>query len=334
MPRVFVHIGLPKTGTTSIQALLAENRDVLLDRGILYPRSLGRLKSGAVAPYVVQAQYFPNYSLPQGAPKDQAAYREHLDAALEAEVRDARPHTLLVSDEALSARLRLEEEVESLRRFLARFGEVKVICYLRRQDELAISLAWNRTLEGATDAMVFPPAPHKTLLILDYFTLLSMWMSVFGRENLIVRRYGPRYTPDLLQDFGALVGLDAEGLRRPAPRNESPSAADLAFLSRLNHHLQGDNWKTRERLDLLRVIADAEPAQKWGASRAAREDFLKQFAASNARTSGFLGLEGPLFDHEIADDPEPPELTEQDFIVRAARLAGRMQPSGDGLDSV
>ena len=36
-PRVVLHVGLPKTGTTFVQTLLARNRDRLRDGGVLYP---------------------------------------------------------------------------------------------------------------------------------------------------------------------------------------------------------------------------------------------------------------------------------------------------------
>ena len=35
--RVVLHVGLPKTGTTYLQALLADHRDELRDSGVLYP---------------------------------------------------------------------------------------------------------------------------------------------------------------------------------------------------------------------------------------------------------------------------------------------------------
>jgi hypothetical protein len=37
VPRVVLHVGLPKTGTTYLQALLAEHRDDLREAGVLYP---------------------------------------------------------------------------------------------------------------------------------------------------------------------------------------------------------------------------------------------------------------------------------------------------------
>src|SRR6476659_1038381 len=35
--RVVLHVGLPKTGTTHLQALLAAHRDPLREAGVLYP---------------------------------------------------------------------------------------------------------------------------------------------------------------------------------------------------------------------------------------------------------------------------------------------------------
>jgi hypothetical protein len=37
VPRIVLHVGLPKTGTTYLQALLAANRDRLREHGVLYP---------------------------------------------------------------------------------------------------------------------------------------------------------------------------------------------------------------------------------------------------------------------------------------------------------
>ena len=34
-----LHIGLPKTGTTSLQAALSENRESLLRHGVVYPET-------------------------------------------------------------------------------------------------------------------------------------------------------------------------------------------------------------------------------------------------------------------------------------------------------
>src|SRR3954449_4869255 len=46
MRRCFLHIGTPKTGTSSLQAILSTHQDELRQHGFLYPRA-GRVPMGA-----------------------------------------------------------------------------------------------------------------------------------------------------------------------------------------------------------------------------------------------------------------------------------------------
>ncbi|MDQ3627959.1 MAG: hypothetical protein M3419_03950 [Actinomycetota bacterium] len=48
MPRIFLHIGATKTGTTYVQNLLFDNRDELASRGVLYPGHYGEAHYEAV----------------------------------------------------------------------------------------------------------------------------------------------------------------------------------------------------------------------------------------------------------------------------------------------
>ncbi|HEU4566763.1 MAG TPA: hypothetical protein VFR99_01945 [Marmoricola sp.] len=49
LPRVFLHVGLPKTGTTFLQRLLRENRDLLAAHGVQYPADgPGTMFNGAI----------------------------------------------------------------------------------------------------------------------------------------------------------------------------------------------------------------------------------------------------------------------------------------------
>ena len=46
---LYLHIGLPKTGTTSIQNYLFENREALMQRGVCYPKPLASVGHHAEA---------------------------------------------------------------------------------------------------------------------------------------------------------------------------------------------------------------------------------------------------------------------------------------------
>src|SRR4051794_21843291 len=50
---VFLHIGMPKTGTSSIQQYLRNNRSVLKRHGFIVPITLGRLNHENVALYAL-----------------------------------------------------------------------------------------------------------------------------------------------------------------------------------------------------------------------------------------------------------------------------------------
>ena len=52
--RVFLHIGLPKTGTTYLQSILWEHRDALRDAGLLLPGQRSRSTSGPVATFAAR----------------------------------------------------------------------------------------------------------------------------------------------------------------------------------------------------------------------------------------------------------------------------------------
>jgi hypothetical protein len=42
---IVLHIGMPKTGTTSIQFFLRDNRERLASLGVLFPKAAGQVRS-------------------------------------------------------------------------------------------------------------------------------------------------------------------------------------------------------------------------------------------------------------------------------------------------
>ena len=75
---------------------------------------------------------------------------------------------------------------------------------------------------------------------MDYDALLSPWRRIFGRENLIVRRFEPSdFTEgDLLADFASAIPFELSGLNRGKSYNLALSAPALAFLREFNKRLR------------------------------------------------------------------------------------------------
>jgi hypothetical protein len=57
----YIHIGLPKTGSTSLQAFFRANRDILDERGIIYPDTTGRDVGNATPAVLALDGEFPEY---------------------------------------------------------------------------------------------------------------------------------------------------------------------------------------------------------------------------------------------------------------------------------
>ncbi len=326
--KVFLHIGLPKTGTKTIQAWLNRNREEFLDRGILYPESTGQPKSSLLLPYSVEIG-FKRYDLPENAPKDQAGFRIWLEQRLLEEVAATDCDTIILSDEALGARLRLDTEVDHIKRLFDKISDdVHIICWMRRQDEAALSTVWDGVREGRADALAFPPTGKFEGQ--QYFEIATRWAKAFGKDRLILRRYGSAYGDDVLAEFIELTGVDTSGVSAPPRMNNSPNERSLLYIHLVNQHL-GKWWTKQERASLARLTDHGLDDKKLGASRRDRESFLSLFEKTNNRVAAeFFGLEGPLFTHEIPDDPIS-TLNWQEMLQFTAKILEKFRFSFEAI---
>lgn len=131
MADLVLHIGLHKTGTTLIQDTFTRNADLLARHGLHYPR-IGQANGHHGLAYDWNPYLPVHYRLPQGSPAvlaDLAANLAH------------REGTVFLSSEELSrAEPGLQVDLSSLRRWLAPFGRVRVLCTLRAQWRLLQSI--------------------------------------------------------------------------------------------------------------------------------------------------------------------------------------------------
>ncbi len=204
---VYLHIGLERTGTTSLQRYCARNVNHLLRQGVLYPTRSAAFAHGNHAP--LAASY-----LPAGRPVDHHLRgddtRRVVDA-LRAEIDASRAPAILISSEHLSSRLR-GAQVEALARDLAPY-DCKVLVCLREHFDLLSSSYATHVRSGSTDtfedyaAMVC--APGNTYL--RHADALAAWEAAFGLEAVEVIGYA-RGEDSVGAVFGRL------GLRAPAGR--------------------------------------------------------------------------------------------------------------------
>jgi hypothetical protein len=238
--RCILHIGTEKTGTTTLQLFLRENRRRLQRAGYLVPESPGHDgHSGLpVACYRGDRRDDLTARWNVDSEADVERHRRRLVASLIGEVARARPQAVVFSSEHLQSRLTGDDEVGTLRMLVAAIGchEVSVVVYLRRPAEIVNSLS--STLFRNGHHMPAPPAPDHPYIrnLCDHRNTLERWARVFGTEAVCPRLYArAEYRGGtIIEDFAAACGIKAGGLRPVSSVNQSLSAIAAEVLHRVN----------------------------------------------------------------------------------------------------
>lgn len=251
--KLICHIGTPQTDAPLIQASMAKNARWLAKRGIVY----ADLQKDSVEH---TALVYANANQPDdGAralglqtPQDLRQLRERLSQHLQqhcAAARQAGQHTMIMSSQLLSAALSDPDEITRLKEFLQpHFSDIKILMYLRRQDDVVLAAYDDhirrglsaRTLEQFVDDCL---GPKDLTPYIFYRREISRWQAVWGKPNLILRRYskGDFIQGTLLADMlGVVLGSWTPDLTGfcPARLDNAPlSAPALEFLRQIQPQL-------------------------------------------------------------------------------------------------
>jgi uncharacterized small protein (DUF1192 family) len=327
--RAILHIGTEKTGTTTLQHFLATNRAALAARGWVYPRFCGEKNHTGLAAYALDDARRDPIAEPFGVhcAEDVEPFRARMRAAAAAEL-DGAPGAIFCSEHCHS-RLTDASEVARLRDFLGGFfDEVRVCVYLRRQDQVALSLYSTRLKSGAESDRLLPtPDPEDRYY--NYARVLALWEEGFGAGNLHVRLFDRRALVggDVVTDFLDLWGLGPAGdYVAVSDRNASIRPAAQEFLRHVNRHLAPIGGRPIEavRGPLVARIEAAFEGPGARPSRAEAEAFYAAFRASNeaVRAARFPDRDR-LFDEDFSAYPEEADdrgLSLDAFAEVAARI--------------
>lgn len=324
---LLLHIGTEKTGTTSIQHFMAANRSLLRKQGVLYPRSPGETNHFGI-PSLAQdrnkGELWKNLGIADLEDRDR--YARDLAQRLTAELAEEPYETAIISSEHCSSRLMSDREVETLRAFLAPFfRSVRILVYLRRQDDFAVSTYSTGVKSGRTNPLELP-RKRRVRDRYDYWELLSRWRRAFGRENMLCRKFEPAsfVSGDLIADFLTAAGCDPHlEWRRPGSVNGSLDARSLEFLRLLNVHAGTD--RPPRLLQMLESVSDGPLIDIPERQRAA---LMRKVRDSNAMVAReyfggeLTGSDDPLFRPrwDKRDRVCEQELSIGEIVALAARL--------------
>lgn len=327
--RAILQIGTEKTGTTSLQLFLSRNRETLRRRGFVYPRFCGSINQTGLAAYAMAPERSDPLRHEFGihAPGDVAPMRRRMRTAAALELEGG--ETAIFCNEHCHSRLTDAGEVSTLRAFLGEFfDDIQVMVYLRRQDQVAVSLHSTRLKSGSTDPRILPAARAEDPYY-NYDRSLALWEACFGAENVTVRLFdraelaGGSVITDFLRAWNIGEPSDFHPIR---DQNESISPEAQDFLRLLNAHLAPVPGLPLSDVTgpLAASLAEHFPGSGAKPARAAARAFFETFRASNERVRARYFPGRPrLFGEDFSGYPETAsrhETSLEDFARIAARL--------------
>ena len=237
--RVYLHVGLPKTGTTYVQSVLWENRPALAAQGIVYPGV--RRREHMWSTLVVRERP----GLERRNPRAAGAWARLLEQV------EAAPDGALISHEFFGA-----ASAEQAKRALADLGEVEAHVIITARDLLSVLTSyWQEYVKHGFDSTLddFPATDELGdewgWAAVDLLGVLDRWGASIPPERVhLVVLPEPDAPPEtLVLRFAEVMGVDARGFDVEAAKpNSSLGVVEAELLRRISPRL-GDFTSALDR---------------------------------------------------------------------------------------
>lgn len=226
---IYLHIGLPKSGSSAIQVYLNDNNVELKKLNVLYPwphkyRQLFKTSAG-------------NGKKISLVFKNGMKEKEINTIKDELYNYDKKYDKVIISSEGLSTNFK---DPSQLKRFIPENSEYKIVLYVRNQVDKFVSDT-NQTIKNALreDYNI----SERWFEFNNYYELLERWSDVFGKDNIIAKVYDRDLFKDgdLIKDFCSV--LDMQYLDTPQNDIINPSLDYnyLEIMRIVNHYAKKEN---------------------------------------------------------------------------------------------
>jgi hypothetical protein len=329
--RLYLHVGLPKSGTTFLQALFEANRDRLLEHGILYPPA----EAGSMFHAALEVR---------GTYRFWGFTEEQVSGNWAGLCRAVRKHegTSVVSHEIFSA-----ATPEQVAAALAELEGVELHLVVTARDLVRqVTAVWQENLKNGDDRtfadfagqlMADLDAGDRTRpfwRMQDLADVIARWGTVIPPERThVVTAPASGGDPlELWRRFAAVVGFDPAVTTTDVGRaNESLGVGQAALLRDVNAELDGrieqpqyshvvKQLFAQKVLPRHRTARAVLPEQMYAPLRALAEDWVTSLRTSPAHVSG--DLEDLLPAPPTSEAAHPDEVADEEkYAVARAVIA-------------
>lgn len=321
MKELIFHIGVHKTGSSSIQHFLYDNREILLKNyGLNYPEMKG------------DTHYFQHNSLTSLLKKGKTN-----DFSEIVKRNSTSGNRLLLSSESFAGIHEISRGIISVQHL---FDRVRVIAYVRRQD-LWLESIYRQLIK--TDGVLVRDKfdvwlkkffrRQRGIYMCDWMEILNPWIDLIGVENIIVRPYEKSqfFKGNIIEDFLNIIDIPfnrnefSDNLRM---NNKSYNLEASEFLRLMNHTKEIDKWRM-----FLNVIFD-NPFHDTGEvylSYAKRQEVMGRFHSSNRKVADLFlqNNSSELFVEPLPEEDNYPPvfqgLNHKDFTKKSVSIINNLQ---------
>lgn len=331
MKTLYLHIGMSKTATSSIQKFLLLNQSALTQHGYCFPSLLHK--------YPDVREYRNGHFLVGRAYRRDGSKSRSLAARYFKEGMAQVWSCFEIFDNIILSEETIWRHFGGSHRQLFPYLEkdarehdyqVKIIVYLRRQDEFQIS-NWNERVKHSKHAMTltFEERLSQVLdeesYILDYASQIDEIAGFFGKENTIVRRFEPDswVNGSIIDDFMHCIGLERTPDFVPLPQDVNPGLyGNTVEIKRI---INKNSFFTRkENVFLGNILKElsAECGKQYPCTMLSPEEtrsYLSMYEEGNTHVAeAYIGDGKPLFSDKVKElpkwQPDNPYMTED--IIR------------------
>ncbi len=322
MKHIFIHCGLHKTGSTSLQTVLSRKADLLLERGVLYPKT-GRLLSIGGG----------HHNIAWEIARDRRFEVHNGKLAALLEEIDNFPGPTILSSEDFETLLGSRAGIDALlAAFAPAHAQVHFMIYLRNQITYCESNFIENLVQNIGEEYRRCTADilrHGRLALKDWsfqFDYRQMLDNLNAAgASVVIRNFHTLEAGSVIADFLKFTGIPVIGFEedlhlRTNERLSTLVSLRLFFRNRLGRPL-GD-WEAKA----IRMVADAISDRKFVSSDATMNAFRAAFIYGNLKICRQCGLSGRGLDLAMpAHDPSDTITYEQIFSFELQSLISEMR---------